>query len=255
MRLQNEDGKEVNKDLFALACGPDSRVRKYSSCIMNGIWFSTVDRDNSRRTQNSGVVSEGRHDRKVIDFYGTLKEIIQLDYNLDDRSVVLFKCDWFKLHGKKTELQNDGFFTSINVVSIWYKDDSLILATRAKKVFYLPDTKLGKIWEVVQTFDHRHLFNISETEGAPFAALSYQEECCDEDVRQKSVSDHTSEKPLHREDEQGVIFEADVVARLMKDKNTEVYGNEGEDEEDNTGMEYCSENEGGATMDVDSDDD
>ncbi|XP_037450508.1 uncharacterized protein LOC119320558 [Triticum dicoccoides] len=110
MRLRNEDAKEVDKDLFALACGPDSRVRKYSSCIMNGIRFSTVNLDNSRRTQNRGVASEGRHDRKVIDFYGTLKEIIQLDYNLDDRSVVLFKCDWFKLDGKKTEPQNDGVF-------------------------------------------------------------------------------------------------------------------------------------------------
>jgi len=41
----------------------------------------------------------------------------------------------------------------------------------------------------------------------------------------------------------------------MKYKNTEVSGNEGDVEEDDIGMEYCSENEGGATMDVDSDDD
>uniref|UniRef100_A0A453QQ11 DUF4216 domain-containing protein n=1 Tax=Aegilops tauschii subsp. strangulata TaxID=200361 RepID=A0A453QQ11_AEGTS len=114
-------------------------------------------------------MTECEHDRKVIDFYGTLKEIIQLDYNLEDRSVVLFKCDWFKLDGKKTELKNDGFFKSIHVGSLWYKDDSLILATQASKVFYLPDTKYGKNWQVVQTFDHRHQFYISETEGVPFS--------------------------------------------------------------------------------------
>jgi hypothetical protein len=52
----------------------------------------------------------------VADFFGTLKEIIQLDYN--ERSVVLFNCDWFKLDGKRTELKDDGFFSSINVGSL-----------------------------------------------------------------------------------------------------------------------------------------
>lgn len=177
----DEHSEEVDEDVFALACGPDRRVRKYSSCIVNGIRYSTVDRDSNKRLQNSGVMAEGEHNGQVIDFYGTLKEIIQLDYNLDDRSVVLFKCDWFKLDGKNTGLRNDRFFKSINVGSLWYKDDSLILATRATKVFYLPDMKYGKNWQVVQTFDHRHLFNISENEGAPFAGPAYQEEeSCDE---------------------------------------------------------------------------
>jgi hypothetical protein len=42
-------------------------------------------------------------------FFGNIKEIIQLDYNLEDMSVVLFKCDWFKLDGKRTALHDDGF--------------------------------------------------------------------------------------------------------------------------------------------------
>ena len=61
--------------------------------------------------------------------------------------------------------------------------------------------------------------------------------------RRTSVSDLTSEKPLHRDNEQGIIFEADVVARLMKEKSTEVYEGGNEDEDD-TGLEYCSEDEG-----------
>ena len=58
---------------------------------------------------------------------------------------------------------------------------------------------------------------------------------------------------MHRDNEQGIIFEADVIARLMKEKSTEVYEGGNEEEEDDTGLEYCSEDEGGA-MDVDSDD-
>ena len=88
---------------------------------------------------------QGTHNNEVTDFYGTLKEIIQLEYNSDDRSMVLFKCDWFKLDGKQTKLKNDGFFKSLNVGSLWYKDDFLILATKARKVFYLPDTMLSSI--------------------------------------------------------------------------------------------------------------
>ena len=109
MRLRDEHSEEIDEDLFSLACEPDRRVRKYSPCIVNGIRYSTVDRDSNKRTQNSGVMAEGEHGSKVIDFYGTLKEIIQLDYNsnynLDGRSVILFKCDWFKLDGKKKELK------------------------------------------------------------------------------------------------------------------------------------------------------
>ena len=117
-------------------------------------------------------------------FFGTLKEIIQLDYNCEEMSVVLFKCGWFKLDGKKNELKFDGFYKSINVGSLWYKDDSLILATQARKVFYLPDTKWGNNWQVVQTFDHRHLYNVIKTESAQYNAPTYQEdECCDDEGR------------------------------------------------------------------------
>jgi hypothetical protein len=38
LRVANE---QVEDDLFSLACGPDFRVRKYSSCIVNGVHFNT----------------------------------------------------------------------------------------------------------------------------------------------------------------------------------------------------------------------
>ena len=37
----------------------------------------------NRRTQNSGVMVEGTHVGDPIDFYGSLKEIIELQYNSD----------------------------------------------------------------------------------------------------------------------------------------------------------------------------
>jgi len=99
-----------------------------------------------------------------------------LEYNLDGRSVVLFKCDWYKLDGKKTELKDDSSFRSINVGSLWYKNDCYILSTQARKVFYLSDTRWGQNWQVVQTFNHRHLYNVSQTESAQYNSPSYQED-------------------------------------------------------------------------------
>jgi hypothetical protein len=64
--------KEVDDDLFSLACGPDFRVRKYSSCIVNGVHFNTVDRDKNR-THNSGVMTKSTHKNSLTDFYGILK--------------------------------------------------------------------------------------------------------------------------------------------------------------------------------------
>jgi hypothetical protein len=127
MRLRNTNEEEVDYDLFSLACGLDLRVRKYSSSIVNGVKFNTVDREKNEKTQNSRVMSQSTQNRQVTDFFGTLKAIIQLDYN--ERSVVLFKCDWFKLDGKRTELKDDGFFRSINVGSLWYQNNCYILDT------------------------------------------------------------------------------------------------------------------------------
>jgi len=262
MSLQDTHEEEVSDDVFSLACGPDFRVKKYTSCTVNGVRFNTVDRDKNKKTQNSGVMTQGTHNGQFIDFYGTLKEIIELEYNAEERTVVLFKCDWFKLDGRNTELQYDGFFKSINVGSTWYKDDSLILATQARKVFYLPDTKLGKKWQVVQTYDHRHLYNVRETVSAQYNAPAYQEdECWDGDERREVVIDTAYDIPLNRNDERGPIFDSAEIARLVKEchRGHQTDGEEGdqsidEEEEDDTLLEYCSDNEGGGTLDVDSDD-
>nr|XP_040254317.1 uncharacterized protein LOC120972841 [Aegilops tauschii subsp. strangulata] len=63
--------KKVSDDLFALACLPDKRVRVYSACIADGVRYHTVNREEKRKTQNSGIVIEGSHDREIIDFYGS----------------------------------------------------------------------------------------------------------------------------------------------------------------------------------------
>jgi hypothetical protein len=247
----------VHDDLLALACGPDLRVRVYGACVVNGVRYSTVEREKNRRSQNSGLSCKGTHNNKDIDFYGTIKEIIQLQYNNKEdgtpRSVVLFRCDWYKLDGKRTSLKDDGFFKSINTGSLWYKNDSFILATQARQVFYLPDTKFGKGWQVVQTFGHRHLFNVLEIDGVvPNVAPYQEEEHIEMDERHSEESHVMPNMPLNREDNEVNVVDAAEVEQLIKENQSWSY-NIDEDEEDDTILEYCNEAED-PPVEVDSDD-
>ena len=44
-RQLQEDPESVHPDLFALACGPDNRVKTYSACVVDGVRFVTADRE------------------------------------------------------------------------------------------------------------------------------------------------------------------------------------------------------------------
>ncbi|XP_039815317.1 uncharacterized protein LOC120678241 [Panicum virgatum] len=161
------------------------KFKKYSSCVVNGVRFNTVDPDKNKKTQNSGVMVQGEHNGQVIDFFGILKEIIQLLY-------------------------------------------------------------IG---------DERHLYNVKETEGGSFSSPAYQEnECFEEDGTRHPISDKTCDTPLNRDDEQGARFEAAEISKLVMERNREVHEIDGEDEDDDTLLEYCSDDEGGAALEVDSDD-
>jgi hypothetical protein len=237
-----------------LACLPDKRVRLYSACDADGVRYHTVDREKNRKTQNSGILSEGEHDGQPTNFYGQLKSIIKLQYNSSggvDRSVVLFRCDWFDLGGKKkTGVRDDGHFESINTGRYWYKNDPFILTTQATKVFYVPDTAFGGNWRVVQKFQHRHLWSVTETdaENRPGGSgLTYQDEDSTEvPVQAKEVDVQTR----LRRDRKRVLLDAAVVEQIKK-RRVEVAGHDNEDDEQNmadpTMTQYCSDNEENGT--------
>ena len=88
---------------------------------------------------------DGNHGDNVIDFYGVVTDIFELDY-LTQRRVVLFKCEWFDLNSRKSSIHIDGDIISVNVSRTWYENDSYVLACQAKHIFYVNDTKLGKNW-------------------------------------------------------------------------------------------------------------
>ena len=48
--LRREKPIEVSEGLYALSCGPDTRVRVYAAYSINGVRYSTVDHEKSVRT-------------------------------------------------------------------------------------------------------------------------------------------------------------------------------------------------------------
>jgi len=244
------NGEQINEELYALASQPDLRLRIFSGCIVDGVRYHTVDRESSRRTQNSGVMVEGSHNGEDIDFYGQLKEVIELQYNSDtnsQRTVVLFKCDWFDTCSKKSRMKNDGYFKSISHGSCWYKDDALILATQATKVFYLDDNKHGEPWKVVQKISHRHLWNVNEVENDDKQEggidLTYQDD--EQEISQLQAHEGSSvdEQPVNEED--GISVEASLVDQIRRQRELEVEDDhEMYNDVDDTLGQYDSENEG-----------
>lgn len=243
------NGEEINEDLYALASLLDLRLRIFSGCIVNGVRYHTVDRESSRRTQNSGVMVEGSHNGEDIDFYGQLKEVIQLQYNSDSnsqRTVVLFKCDWFDTCSKKSRMKDDGYFKSISHGSYWYKDDAFILATQATKVFYLDDNKHGEPWKVVQKFSHRHLWNVNEVEMDDMQEggvdLTYQDDEHEISRVEAQEGSSVNEQPIDEED--SITVEVSLVDQILRQqRNLEGEEHDLYNDYDDTLGQYDSDNE------------
>ena len=135
--LRREKPTKVNEGLYALSCGPDTRVWVCAACSINGVRYSTIDHEKSLRTQNSSIMTDVTHEGQSLEFYGVLREVIQLMYNSSVQShmtVVLLCCDWYNLDGttKSVGIDDDRHYISFNLKSFWYKDDPFILATQAR---------------------------------------------------------------------------------------------------------------------------
>ncbi|XP_026448702.1 uncharacterized protein LOC113348969 [Papaver somniferum] len=160
-KLYHEKFSGVSDELHSLAQGVESRAKSFSACIYNGVRFHTKQRELRRTTQNSGLVVDGEHNSKPIEFFGSLQDVIELDFLYGYR-VVLFKCDWFDVTPGNTRIRKDYSLTCINTNRIWYKSDPFVLASQSQQVFYLDDYKHGANWKVVQKMHHRHIWDVPE---------------------------------------------------------------------------------------------
>ncbi|XP_075088752.1 uncharacterized protein LOC107769589 isoform X2 [Nicotiana tabacum] len=76
---ENGDGR-VTDELLALARLPDNCVYCHKGYILNGFRFQTIESELYLKTQNSGVVVKSDEHTKNIDYYGKIREILDIHY-------------------------------------------------------------------------------------------------------------------------------------------------------------------------------
>ncbi|KAL6202892.1 hypothetical protein ACLB2K_026596 [Fragaria x ananassa] len=134
--IKSDDNPNWSHELLLLAMQPQ-RARVYPTCTVNGVKFVSEERDNRRRTQNSGVMAKGHG----LDYYGVLHSVVELVY-AEGMKVHLFKCRWFDTGAQSMKMDQYGNL-SVNTATSAYEDGPFVFATTVKQVFYLDDLAKG----------------------------------------------------------------------------------------------------------------
>ncbi|RVW76434.1 hypothetical protein CK203_056883 [Vitis vinifera] len=160
----------IEKELKWLAQGPRQQVLTYPRYIINGCRYHIKERDEARVNQNSGVsivastmqIASSKDKNPVLGdmcFYGIVREIWDLDYNMFN--ICVFKCDW--VDSKNGVKVDELGFTLVDLSKIGHKSDPFILAMQPQQVFYLED-QVDPRWSIVLSRPKMELFDI-ESDG------------------------------------------------------------------------------------------
>ncbi|GJV50562.1 putative transposase-associated domain-containing protein [Tanacetum coccineum] len=163
-RLEEQMDPRVIEEVKWLARGPNDFVKRYSGNLVKGYRFHTKNHDSLLKSQNSRVVvtvmgtspAQG-----MVNFYGSLKEIVELNYSGKIR-VVLFRCDWVDIN---QGCKRDEFgitlvnFSYVTHTGVNLHDDPFVLASQADKVFYAQDPTLEG-WFAVRHVKVSDAFNM-----------------------------------------------------------------------------------------------
>lgn len=148
----------IAEDIYYLVCGPLRSVRRCSGYIVNGFRFHTIDRQETRQTQNSGVMVRG-DDESSKKYYGVLKDVYELQYP-GGRGVFVFKCDWYDVQHQGRGYKIDEYgITSLSKDLSLATNEPFVLESQVEQVFYVPEPR-DKRWVAVIKTEPRDLYNM-----------------------------------------------------------------------------------------------
>ncbi|TYK27468.1 transposase [Cucumis melo var. makuwa] len=140
---------QVSDNLRRISHGPNPVVTTYNSYAINGCYYHTKSHDKNKTVQNSGVS--------------------------------IFKCDWVEKSGgiKTDELE----FVLVDLSRVQHKNDSFILATQVKQVFFVEHPSDSR-WPIVLTSPQRDFddqynddelgYTVLNCQGMPKATLDIE---------------------------------------------------------------------------------
>jgi hypothetical protein len=89
-------GMSAAKSLSSLSLDPERKVKCYNGYFVNGYVFHTEEYGHGRKTYNNGVCVKGSTSSELkVDYYGRLKEVVELQYYSEQIRVFLFKCYYY----------------------------------------------------------------------------------------------------------------------------------------------------------------
>lgn len=200
-------GKEVPEELRWIADGPNQDVPTFSGYKMDGVTFSTKDRDDKRQVQCSGVcvqadtmIVEGK-DKNIEHasqlFYGVITNIWELDY--ENFRIPIFRCKWVDLN-KGIKVDDLGYIL-VNLNRLGFLNDPFVLAKHVKQVCYIDDP-LEKFWSVVLKLPEKNYSEVNDDEDEGSVEVELENECFVPDLPDVDLLEEDDHSYMRDVDEQ-----------------------------------------------------
>jgi len=124
--------------LSLLCLGPERKVKCYNGYFVNGYVFHTEEYGNERKTYNSGVCIKGSTSSEFeVDYYGSLEEVIELQYHNEQNRVFLFKCYWYDTTDRGIRVDPHYGLVEINSKARHRNvNDVFVFAKQCQQVYY-----------------------------------------------------------------------------------------------------------------------
>ncbi|XP_074347531.1 uncharacterized protein LOC141686391 [Apium graveolens] len=172
-KIQSElldDHNNIPEEIRWIVEGPNKNVPTFSGYRINGVTFSTKERDDTRQVQCSGVCvvadtmlvqgKEKNIEHTSPTYYGVITSIWELDYN--KFRVPIFRCSWVDMNqGVKVD---DLGYTIVNLNKLGFVNDPFVLGKHVKKVCYIDDP-LEKHWYVVLKLPEKNCYEQCDDEN------------------------------------------------------------------------------------------
>jgi len=121
-----------------LSLGPERKVKCYNGYFVNGYVFHTEEYGHGRKTYNNGVCIKGSTSSEFeVDYYGTLEDVIKLQYHSEQNRVFLFKCYWYDTTDRGIRVDPHYGLVEINSkVRHRNVNDVFVFAKQCQQVYY-----------------------------------------------------------------------------------------------------------------------
>jgi len=131
-------GRSAPKSLSSLSLGPERKCKCYNGYFVNGYVFHTEEYGQGRKTYNSGVCVKGSTSNELeVDYYGRLKEVVELQYHNEQNKVFLFKYYWYDTTDRGIRVDPHYGLVKINSKArLRNINDVFIFAKQCQQVYY-----------------------------------------------------------------------------------------------------------------------